>query len=257
MSAHALLDEVVRSHLKNLKLPAIARILPEVAREARQGGWPLEEGLRVLLEAELAQRAENVAQERLRAARFPAMKTFEQFDFAFQPTLDREHLLRLAHGDWIAAAEPVLFAGPVGTGKTHLAIALGVEATRQRYRVRFFRADDLVRTLTEARGEQAVGRLLAHLERVDVLLLDELGFVPFDRTGAELLFNLLARRYQHRATVVTTNLAFSEWGKVFGDDKLTAALLDRLGDRAHIITTAGASYRLRSTAALPGAAETT
>ena len=104
-----------------------------------QRGWPLEEGLRVLLEAELAQRAENVAKERLRAARFPAVKTCEQFDFAFQPTLDREQLLRLAYGDWIPAAEPVLFAGPVGTGKTHLAIALGVEATRHRYRVRFIK----------------------------------------------------------------------------------------------------------------------
>jgi hypothetical protein len=139
MSPHALLEEVVRSHLKNLKLPAIARLFPEVAREAHQDGWRVEEFLRVLLEAELAQRAENVARERLHAARFPAMKTFEQFDFTFQPTLNREQLLRRAHGDWIAAAEPVLFAGPVGTGKTHLAIALGVEATRARHRVRFIK----------------------------------------------------------------------------------------------------------------------
>ena len=101
-----------------------------------------------------------------------------------------------------------------------------------------------------------MGRRLAPLERVDVLILDELGFVPFDRTGIELLFNLLARRYQHRATVVTTNLIFSEWGKVFGDDKLTAALLDRMGDRAHIIPTSGAGYRLRRTAARPGATDT-
>jgi len=256
MSAHALLDEVVHSHLKRLKLPEIARLFPKVAREARAGGWRVEEVLRVLLEAELAKRTENVAKARLAAARFPAVKTLETFDFAFQPELDRDQLLQLAHGDWIAAAEPVLLAGPVGTGKTHLAIALGVEATNRRYRVRFFRADDLVRTLTEARDEQAVGKLLRQLERVEVLIVDELGFVPFDRTGSELLFNLLARRYQHRATVVTTNLAFSEWGQVFGDDKLTAALLDRLGDRAHVITTSGASYRMRGSAPLPSAAET-
>lgn len=257
MSAHALLDEVVRNHLKSLKLPEIARIFPEVTREAREGGWRLEEVLRVLLEAELAKRAENVAKARLRAARFPAVKTLEGFDFTFQPNLDRGALLQLAHGDWIAAAEPVIFAGPVGTGKTHLAIALGVEATTHRYRVRFFRADDLVRTLIEARDEQAVDKLLRQLERVDGLIVDELGFVPFDRTGAELLFNLLARRYQHRATVVTTNLAFGEWSKVFGDEKLTAALLDRLGERAHVIPTSGPSYRMRSTAPLPGATETT
>jgi len=256
MSEHALLEEVVYHHLKSLKLPEMARIFPEVTREARTHGWRYEEVLRVLLEAELSQRNENVAKARLRAARFPAVKTLESFDFSFQPTLDREPILQLAHGDWIEAAEPVLLAGPVGTGKTHLAIALGVEATTRKYRVGFYRADDLVRTLTEARAAQGLGPVLRRLERLDVLIVDELGFVPFDRTGAELLFNLLARRYQHRATMVTTNLAFSEWVKVFGDEKLTAALLDRLGDRAHVITTSGPSYRMRGTPDLPGATPT-
>ena len=111
--------------------------------------------------------------------------------------------------------------------------------------MRFFRADDLVRTLTEAKSQHEVGRLTKRLDGVDVLIIDELGFVPFDRTGAELLFNLLANRYQRRATVVTTNLAFSEWTKVFGDEKLTAALLDRIAENAHVVLTGGSSYRTR------------
>lgn len=125
------------------------------------------------------------------------------------------------------------------------AIALGIEAAQRRHRVRFFRADELVRALTEAKSQHEVGRLTKRLDGVDVLIVDELGFVPFDRTGAELLFNLLATRYQRRATVVTTNLAFSEWTKVFGDEKLTAALLDRIAENAHVVLTGGSSYRTR------------
>ena len=139
-----------------------------------------------------------------------------------------------------------IFAGPIGTGKTHLAIALGVEATKQKRRVRFTGAADLVRQLLEARDTRELTRLQQRLLRVDVLIVDELGFVPFDRTGGELLFNLLTDRYERRATVVTTNLAFAEWVTVFaGDEKLTTALLDRLAHHATVLTTKGKSYRMR------------
>ncbi len=135
---------------------------------------------------------------------------------------------------------------PIGTGKTHLAIALGVEATKQKRRVLFTRAADLVRQLLEARDTRELTRLQQRLLRVDVLIVDELGFVPFDRTGGELLFNLLTDRYEQRATVVTTNLAFAEWVTVFaGDEKLTTALLDRLAHHAVVLTTKGKSYRMR------------
>lgn len=243
--AAAVLDEVIKTHLKALKLPGIARVFREVARQARDQGLSLEEYLLELLEVETRSRTENVSKQRLREARFPSMKTLDQFKFELQPDLDRDIILKLSRCDWIARSQPILLAGPVGTGKTHLAIAFGIEAATRRRRVRFYRADDLVRELTEAKGKHEVTRVFKRLDRVEVLIVDELGFVPFDQTGAELLFNLLANRYQRRATVITTNLAFSEWTKVFGDDKLTAALLDRLAEDAHVVTTTGSSYRMR------------
>src|SRR5690606_35237664 len=153
----------------------------------------------------------------------------------------------------------VVFAGPIGTGKTHLAIGLGVEAARGRKHVAFVRAADLVRTLLEARDERSLGRLHRRYRRIDLLILDEVGFVPFDRAGGELLFNLLADRYERRRSIiVTTNLAFAEWPKVFGgDETLTTALLDRLAERATIIATRGKSYRMRRRATNPTSADET
>ena len=242
----AVLQVSLALHLKALKMPGALRVLVEIGRQARDGGWSYEEYLRELLDAEVRNRADSVVFRRLREARFPAEKSLEHFDFTLQADLKRDAVLRLARCEWVDEHRSVLIAGPVGTGKTHLAIALGAAAARRKHRVRFYRADDLVRELTEAKSEQVVGRLLARLERIDVLVLDELGFVPFDRTGAELLFSLISRRSQRRSTIVTTNLAFHEWVKVFGDEKLTAALLDRLGERAEVLLTTGTSYRMSS-----------
>ena len=152
---------------------------------------------------------------------------------------------QLARCEWIREARNLILAGPVGTGKSHLAVSLGLEAARQRFHVAFVRAADLVRSLIEARDARELGRLQRRLHRVDLLVLDELGFVPFDRAGGELLFNLLSDRHGRRSVVITTNLSFSEWPRVFGgDEKLTAALLDRLAEAATIITTRGKSYRV-------------
>jgi DNA replication protein DnaC len=239
------LDAVIREQTKQLKLPGIGRSYPQVGRQAREESWPYEEYLRELLDTELRSRHDRAAARRLREAHFPDVKTLDQIDWKVLAGVSRPKVLELAACEFIEKAEDVVIAGPVGTGKTHLGIALGVEAARRRYRVVFMRAADMVRDLLEARDARALGRLHQRLLRASLLIIDELGFVPFARTGGELLFNLLSERHERRSTLVTTNLAFSEWVDVLGDEKLTTALLDRLAHRAHILTTKGPSYRMR------------
>ena len=246
MSETAIREAVITEHLRTLRLPGMAHEYPALARQARDGGWVYEEFLRCLLEAELRSRQERAAAHRLREARFPDVKTLDQLDWKALQGISRPKMLELASCEYLGKAEDVILAGPIGTGKTHIAISLGVEATRRRFRVTFTRAAELVRTLLEARDERLLGRLHRRIERADLLIVDELGFVPFDRAGGELLFNLLSERYERRSTLITTNLAFSEWVQVFGDAKLTTALLDRLGHHSHILTTRGSSYRSRN-----------
>lgn len=236
-------DAVLREYLKLLRLPAVSREYPALARQASAGGWPYEEFLKELLEREVTTRQERATAQRLRQAQFPELKTLDQIDWEALEGVSRPKLLELSRCDYIKQAEDLVLAGPIGTGKTMLSICLGVEAARRRYRVLFTRAAALVRSLLEARDERTLGRFQQRLHKVDLLIIDELGFVPFDRAGGELLFNLFAERYSRRSTVVTTNLAFSEWVQVFGCEKLTTALLDRLGHHSHVLTTRGASFR--------------
>jgi DNA replication protein DnaC len=246
MSAATLTRDLIVAQTRALKLPGIARGFEALARQARDAHWPHEEYLHEILTAEQTSRHESVIRQRLHDARFPEVKTLETFDFAAVEGINATQIHTLARGEWVTQPENLILAGPIGTGKTHLAIALGVEATKQKRRVLFTRAADLVRQLLEARDARELGRLQRRLLTLDVLIIDELGFVPFDRVGGELLFNLITDRYERRAVVVTTNLAFAEWVTVFaGDEKLTTALLDRLAHHATVITTKGKSYRMR------------
>jgi DNA replication protein DnaC len=246
MSRTAVVADLVRAQAKQLKMPGFARALESLSRQAREDKWSPEELLHEALSVEITSRRESVMKQRLAEARFPEHKALDQFDYAAVEGVDPTTVADLARGDYLASATNVLLAGPIGTGKTHLAIALGIEATRQRRRVAFFRSADLVRLLVEARDARELGRLQRRLDRADLLILDELGFVPFDRHGGELLFNVIANRYEKRSVMLTTNLAFSEWPKVFaGDEKLTTALLDRLAHHAAVISTKGKSFRMR------------
>lgn len=229
-----------------LRLPGLWRAHVGLCRQARDGGWPYEDLLRQALMAEHDSRYKSAIERRIREAGFGELKTLDEFDWAAAPGVSKPKLLELAGCDFVKKAEDVVLVGPIGTGKTHLAVALGLCAAKKRHRVVLRRAAELVRELVEARDERTLGRLHQHYRKVDLLILDELGFVPFSQHEGELLFNLLSDRYERVATLVTSNLAFGEWVQVFGNEKLTLALLDRLTHHAHIVTTKGDSFRLRS-----------
>jgi DNA replication protein DnaC len=236
-------EAVIREYLKMLKMPAVGRQFPALARQARDGSWTYESFLKEVLEVEIASRQEHAAATRLKQACLPEIKTLDQVDWEALQGISRPKILELSSCEYIKRGEDLIFAGPIGTGKSMLSICLGAEAARRLFRVLFIRAANLVRQLLEARDDRALGRFQQKLHKADLLIIDELGFVPFDRAGGELIFNVFAERYSRRSACVTTNPAFSEWVQVFGDEKLTTALLDRLGHRAHILTTKGASYR--------------
>lgn len=246
MSRDIVVSELIKGQSKSLKMPGLARVFEAMARQAREEKWSPEDYLHEVLSAEQTSRADSAVRQRLHDARFPEMKPLDSFDFAEAEGIDAKEVAALARCEWVTEAKNVLLVGPIGTGKTHLAIALGIEAARKRHHVAFWRAADLVRALVEARDARELSRLQRRLMRVELLILDELGFVPFDRAGGELLFNVIADRYERKSVLLTSNLSFSEWPKVFADDeKLTTALLDRLADGATVITPKGKSFRMR------------
>lgn len=246
-------EAMIEDYLKALKLPGFAGSYRGLVRQANDGGWDYEDFLTELLDTELRSREERTAKRRLKEAKLPEIKTLEELDYDALQGISKPKIAELSRCEFITKARDCIIAGPVGTGKTHIAVGTAVEATRRRYKVAFYRAADLVRLLTESRDERTLTALHRRIRRVDLLILDELGFVPFERAGGELLFDLLSERHELRSTMITTNLAFGEWVQIFGDEKLTTALLDRLGgDDAHILTTHGESYRTRKQAEKEG-----
>jgi DNA replication protein DnaC len=237
---------VLASYLHRLRLPVFLAHYPKVAADAAQQGLNYEQFLLLLAEQELAQRDENMQRRRLSQAKFPVLKTLDQYDFTLMPQLNRPLVLELAQGHYIANKENILLVGQIGTGKTHLATAFGVAACRQGYRVRFLTAAGLTNELLEAQAAHRLSKVEQQLLRHQLLILDEVGFVPFTKLGADLLFSFLAALHEQVSVVVTTTVPFAEWATLFGgDQRLTAALLDRLTFHAHIVQFTGESYRLR------------
>jgi DNA replication protein DnaC len=236
---------LLRANLKQLRLPSMGAEFEKLAREAADANEGYEQYLLRLTELEIAARASNAVQKRIRAAGFPVAKDFDTFDFSLLPSLSKPKVLELARGDWIEQRTNTCFIGSPGTGKTHLAIALGLAACRQGRRVRFATAAALVTRLEEAQKQYQLDRTLAQLDRVDLLICDELGYLSFSRVGAELLFQVFADRYERRSLLVTSNLAFSEWSQVFQGERMTAALLDRLTHRCQIFEMNSESFRFR------------
>jgi DNA replication protein DnaC len=236
---------LLKAHLKQLRLPAMAQELEKLAREAAASNQNYEQFLLRLTEAELAARTAHALEARIKQAAFPVAKDLDTFDFSVVPTLSKPKVLELARCEWIAQTFNCCFIGSPGTGKTHLAIALGQAACRAGHRVRFFTAAALVSKLEQAQKQYTLDRFLGQLEKADLLICDELGYVSFSRNGVELLFRLLTDRYERSSVLITSNLAFADWAQVFQGERMTAALLDRITHRCHIFEMNGESYRFR------------
>jgi len=234
-------------NLRSLKLSAMATNLERQLRQAREEKEAYEEFLLNLTEVEVATRMENGRKRRIREARFPLLKPLETFNFEAAPDLDTRLIKELADGQYIKEARNVIFLGRSGTGKTHLATGLGMAACGQGVRTRFMTGCGLANELIEARDEKVLSRTLKRYAGYGLLLIDELGYVPFSKESADLIFQVLTERNERKSVIITTNLGFGDWTQVFGDPTLTAALLDRITHKAHIINCTWESYRLRNT----------
>ena len=236
-------------HLKALKLPTFLREYAKVAAECAKDRADHPKFLLRLAELELLDRERRLVERRIRAAHFPAVKSLDTFDFTAIPSLNKMLVLDLARCDYINAHDNIIALGNSGTGKTHVALALGLAACQRGLSVGFMTAAGLVHQLMEARDERRLLRLQAQLASLKLLIIDELGYVPLSQTGAELLFEVFSQRHERGSTIVTSNLPFEDWTSVFGAERLTGALLDRLTHHVHILEMNGESYRLKQSRA--------
>jgi len=241
MQANNLLEQ----YLRQLKLPAFVENYAAIASDAERAGLSCEQYLLALCEAEVAQRDLNRVERCIAQAKFPVYKDLAQFEWSCVQGLSKTRVLELAQGGYLLRAEPIILIGNPGLGKSHVATGLALAACRQGHHVRFFNVATLVNDLVAAQQELKLSRFLASLCKQDLIVLDEFGFVPFSREGANLLFQLCSALYERVAVIITSNLSFGEWKSVMGEEHLTAALLDRLTHRAHILEFIGESFRFR------------
>lgn len=229
--------------LRRLKLAAIRRQGPDVLLTAKTQRWTPEETLRVLVDLEIAARDESNVRIRTATARFPMIKTLDEFNLAESsiPPPTHDYLVTL---DWIRQADNLCLVGPAGTGKTHYLIALGRSAVETGYRVRYYTAIELVETLWRALADNTVGKTIEAICRHQLIIIDEIGFAPLDHTGCQLLFRLVSAAYEKRSLAIASHSPFEDWGRFLPDQPTAVSLLDRLCHHAHIITTSGQSYRL-------------
>jgi DNA replication protein DnaC len=239
------LDLRLQGLFQVLRLPTVAKHYAPLARQASDQGQTYPEYLLALLEEELSQREVNRRRRLLRQAKFPITYTLDTYDFAAVPSIARQKVVELARGEYIPRHENIVLVGQIGTGKTHLASALGYAACEQGYRVRFFTAAGLVNQLVEAQEQKQLSRLENSLLKHHLIIVDELGFVPLSQQGAQLLFAFVSQRYQRGSLLLTTNLPFSDWTQIFQDHRLLGALLDRLTHHCHILEFVAESYRFR------------
>jgi len=252
MSASATLHD----QLKTLRLHTIAQIYEEEAIKASKTDLSYTAFLGHLVEEELAAKIDRSVNARVQMARLPMVRTLEEFDFTFQPSLSPARLRELAELGFLERAENILLVGKPGVGKTHLSIALALRACQARKRVRFFQAVDLLDDLLAAEASRTLSKMLEAFGKLDLLAVDELGYLPMDPRRANLFFQLVNRMYTHASLILTTNVAFEAWGKVFGDDIIASAILDRLLHHSHVFLITGPSYRMKGKLAQPLAEST-
>ena len=237
---------LLEHYLKQLRLPAMLREYPKLAEQCACESATFEQFLLRLVEQEMMERHRRSTERRIQAAKFPVTKSLDTFDFLALPSVNKKLVVELARCEWISRRDNVLALGNSGTGKTHIALALGLAACQSGFRVRFTTAAAMVHEMIEAQDERRLLRYQRQLARQDLLIVDELGFVPLSKTGAEMLFEVLSQRYENGSTLVTSNLPFAEWTEVLGSERLTGALLDRLAHHVHILEMNGDSYRLKN-----------
>ena len=235
----------IQKHARFLKLSTVPHIYQDLAKKSATSKLSYEEFLALLLEQEVSQKTESSVQRRVSTAKFPFVKTLEEFDFSFQPTLNEKEICRLATLDFIDNKENILLLGPPGVGKSHLAIALGIKACSARLRIYFTTAQSLIKELSIAEKEGALVDKLAYFSRLHLLIIDEMGYMPISNHDANLLFQLIAIRYEKGSLILTSNFNFDEWGRFFPDSVVAAAIIDRLVHHAHIFFVSGHSYRLK------------